>query len=177
MTKHTLIAAVVACIVLSAATAEARPAPPQARAFAQRIVAELNRPATGPVGEWGVHYTTDWYDAGFVRLEEDSFTLAEAHNVAPPLEGDNPLCGCEHPSFRYRVGTISQRRDGVVTFQMRTFNGSDWSNHDVQLRQVGRLWRIWSIVDEMGDWRPYLTRFNACLRTATTQQAAERCGR
>ena len=174
MPYRLLLAAMAGLLCLAATTADARPVPRDARAFAQRLVDRLNQAPVNDLGV-GVPHTTEWYDAGWLRLEDETDRLATARDVTSPLEATDPLCDCEHHGFRYAVGAMSLRRDGVVVLQLRSFNGSDWTSHPVWLRRVAAQWRVWSVITEGSDWRSFLTQYVACMHAARTHAAAERC--
>ena len=158
-------------LVLGAGPTIASAQTPSAEPFARRIVARLND--RGPA--WGVPDTIDWYDPVWLRLVRDNEALARAHG-AESLYDAAAVCQCQDEVGNYRLLATTPRRDGRVEARLR-FTPDDGSaiTYSVMLTRLGGGWRIQDVVSNGYSTRAFLVAHVACLRSARTRQAAERC--
>jgi hypothetical protein len=114
----------------------------------------------------------DLYDPAFVTLMDDNGALAGAKNAGADLDYD-PVCQCQESGGTYRY--LSGAQNGA--FFNATVTDSDQGQKPwaLVLEKAAAGWRIYDVVDSGGSVRTRLTRHNACLRTAKTEQQAEAC--
>lgn len=117
-------------------------------------------------------YYADFYDPDFEKLIDDNGALASKKADGPDMDYD-PLCQCQDAGAIYSY--VSGHADGAHYDVSVTSNDKEQGTWTLVLVDTPKSWRVWNVIDTTGDVRAMLTRHNACLRAAKTQDEGGKC--
>jgi hypothetical protein len=116
-------------------------------------------------------YDATFYAPDFKQLIDDNTALSEKAD-GPDLDYD-PICQCQDSAAIYSVA--SGKPDGARYDVAVTSNDKEQGTWTFVLADSTKGWGVWDVIDQGGSLRAKLTKDNACLRAAKTQDAAGKC--
>lgn len=151
-------------------------------AFAARLLAPYQpngrmwAPTDTPAAQKALDAFQKTYDASvytpdFRKLIDDNGALSEKAD-GPDLDYD-PLCQCQDSAAVYSY--VSGKPDGAHYDVSVTSNDKEQGTWTLVLADLPKGWGVYDVINSTGSLRAKLTRDNACLRAAKTQDAAGEC--
>jgi hypothetical protein len=116
-------------------------------------------------------YDATFYAADFHQLMDDNTALSEKAD-GPDLDYD-PICQCQDSAAIYSVA--SGKPDGARYDVSVTSNDKEQGTWTFVLADSPKGWGVYDVISSAGSLRAKLTRDNACLRAAKTQDQAGTC--
>jgi hypothetical protein len=116
-------------------------------------------------------YDADFYDPEFLKLINDNSTIAMDKVGGVDLDYD-PLCQCQDSGGR--LSYVSGQPNGQF-FDAKVTNDGDHTTYTLVLIDTPKGWRLYSVIDDGGDVRAWLTKHNACMRAAKNEKQADKC--
>jgi hypothetical protein len=116
-------------------------------------------------------YDATFYAPDFQKLMNDNTALSEKAD-GPDLDYD-PLCQCQDSAAIYSY--VSGKADGAHYDVSVTSNDKEQGTWTLVLAGSPKGWGVYDVLNSAGSLRAKLTRDNACLLAAKTQDAAGKC--
>lgn len=117
------------------------------------------------------NYDATFYAPDFGKLIDDNTRLAEKAD-GPDLDYD-PICQCQDSATTYSY--VSGKPDGAHYDVTVTGHDKEQGTWTFVLADSPKGWGVWDVIAQGGSLRAKLTKDNACLRAAKTQDAAGQC--
>jgi hypothetical protein len=116
-------------------------------------------------------FNADFYDADFLKLMNDNGALAGKNGGGADLDYD-PICQCQDGGAHFSY--VSGQPNGQF-FNAKVTSDNGQKPWLLVLTDTPKGWRVYSVIDESGDVRAWLTKHNACLRAAKTEAEQGKC--
>jgi hypothetical protein len=116
-------------------------------------------------------YDATFYAPDFKTLMDDNEALSEKAD-GPDLDYD-PICQCQDSATTYAY--VSGKPDAAHYDVTVTGGDKEQGTWTFVLADSAKGWGVWDVVAQGASLRAKLTKDNACMRAAKTQDAAGKC--